>query len=226
MSGLDRKLGLEIVEIPIFPLPNVVLFPNTLLPLHIFEPRYRLMVREALQSSKRIGMALLRNGNEDPQAEGGDVYEIGGMGEIAEIKQLDGGKFDILLSGRRRYRLIQTTRYSPYRRARVQLLRERLPRAVEMERLSAALTTAFNALKQSPVDKLSSQSLSSLDFATLVNSICSNLRIDDHSKQLLLEMNDLKSRAQTLLGVLERQLGQERLISRFDHLRPEDPSVN
>ena len=72
----ETSSGLDIIEIPIFPLPNVVLFPNTLLPLHIFEQRYRQMVTEVLDESGKIGMALLKQ----PWEVGGeDIFRIGGM---------------------------------------------------------------------------------------------------------------------------------------------------
>ena len=88
--------------IPIFPLPNVVLFPQVMLPLHIFEPRYRKMVRDAeTQSPPLIGMTLLR-GNWQEQYEGmPDVFSVGCAGEMVRVDPLPDGRFNILLQGMR-----------------------------------------------------------------------------------------------------------------------------
>src|SRR5687767_5695438 len=96
--------------IPIFPLPNVVLFPNVFLPLHIFEPRYRQMVGDALAGERMIGMVLLQPGAEEAFAEGLDgsppVYEIGCAGLITHVERLNDGRFNIVLRGLERFRIV------------------------------------------------------------------------------------------------------------------------
>jgi len=105
-------------RIPIFALPGVVLMPGTILPLHIFETRYRRMVADALEGDKTIGMALLKpgweQGGRDPE-----VFEVGGAGEIVEAERLEDGRYNILLQGRFRYRILQEACTDPYRQARV-----------------------------------------------------------------------------------------------------------
>ncbi len=87
--------------IPIFPLPNVVLFPNVFLPLHIFEPRYRAMVADALAGDRIIGMVLLRPGYEASYDGRPPVYPIGCAGVITHSEPLPDGRFNIVLRGTR-----------------------------------------------------------------------------------------------------------------------------
>ena len=85
--------------IPIFPLPNAVLFPNVFLPLHIFEPRYREMVADALQGDRIIGMVLLRPGWEPDYDGRPAIYPIGCAGVITNAERLPDGRFNIVLRG-------------------------------------------------------------------------------------------------------------------------------
>ena len=86
--------------IPVFPLPNVVLFPNVFLPLHIFESRYRKMVDEALGGDRIIGMVLLRPGWEQDYEGRPSVYPIGCAGVITHAERLADGRFEIEVSDR------------------------------------------------------------------------------------------------------------------------------
>ena len=90
--------------IPIFPLPSVVLFPNVFLPLHIFEPRYRQMVTDALSGDRIIGMTLLKAGDEadgDPP-----VYDVGCSGVITHVERLADGRFNLILRGVEKFRIL------------------------------------------------------------------------------------------------------------------------
>ncbi|MFQ5848200.1 MAG: LON peptidase substrate-binding domain-containing protein [Candidatus Methylomirabilales bacterium] len=87
------------MEIAIFPLPNVVFFPHTLLPLHIFEPRYRQMLADCLAGERRLGMALLRPGWEADYHGRPPVYSVAGAGEIVESETLPDGRSNIVLKG-------------------------------------------------------------------------------------------------------------------------------
>jgi len=105
--------------IPIFPLPNVVLFPEVPLPLYIFEPRYRDMVRDALDGPRLIGMTLLRPDWEAQYAEAPDVYPIGCAGRIVDATPLPDGQFNILLAGLREFEIVSEQRERSYRQATV-----------------------------------------------------------------------------------------------------------
>ena len=85
--------------IPLFPLPNVVLFPNVYLPLHIFEPRYRQMMDRALSGERVIGMVLLKPGYEHDYERTPPVYQVGCAGSITQFERLPDGRFNLVLKG-------------------------------------------------------------------------------------------------------------------------------
>ena len=118
-------------EIPIFPLPNVVLFPSALLPLHIFEPRYRAMVGDALDGERLIGMVMLRPGWEPHYEETPGVYPIGCAGFITHADQMPDGRYNIMLRGLEKFRILdeRPARHGMerYRVARVDAIKESKP---------------------------------------------------------------------------------------------------
>ena len=96
---LDKNSTEKNIVIPLFPLPTTVFYPNTSLPLHIFEPRYRSMVADALNGKGEIGMILLRPGWESDYQGTPEIMTIGCAGKISSHSQLPEGKYNILLSG-------------------------------------------------------------------------------------------------------------------------------
>src|SRR5919108_2546260 len=92
--------------IPIFPLDKTVLFPNVFLPLHIFEPRYRAMVADALDGDRIIGMVLLQPGYEANYEGRPPVFAIGCAGVITHSEPLADGKYNIVLRGLERFRIL------------------------------------------------------------------------------------------------------------------------
>ena len=214
-------------ELPIFPLPNVVFFPFTILLLHVFEPRYKKMVTDALQAEQRIGMILLRPGWQAHYFENPEVCPTGGMGVIEEHVQREDGEYDILLKGQSRFRVLGFVQDHPYRVARIRLLRERSPQPDQEAQVSSQLLRLLEKLDHYNFpDTLDLEKAAHMDFRTLVNSICSSLQISVSDKQWLLEKGDVGARATTLLGLLETKLNQVRAVYRFAHLKPEDPHVN
>src|SRR5438876_645259 len=105
--------------LPLFPLPNVVLFPNVFLPLHIFEPRYRAMVADALASDRMIGMVLLKPGWEAEYEGRPPIYPIGCSGVITHVERLKDGRYNLVLRGVERFRILQEDDGRSYRRATV-----------------------------------------------------------------------------------------------------------
>jgi Lon protease-like protein len=97
-------------EIPLFPLPNVALFPATLLPLHIFEPRYRAMVTDALDGERLIGIVMLRPGWEPHYEHTPDVYSIGCAGFITHAERSPDGRYNIMLRGMEKFRIVEERR--------------------------------------------------------------------------------------------------------------------
>ena len=109
-------------RLPLFPLPDVVLLPGTLLPLHVFEPRYRAMVADALEGDRTIGMAMLKPGWRRRPRRRRRSTRSDGAGEIVESEKLADGRYNILLEGRFRFRVLDEDAPSPYRVARVEEL--------------------------------------------------------------------------------------------------------
>src|ERR1700674_2065228 len=106
--------------LPLFPLPTVVLFPNVFLPLHIFEPRYREMTTDAIASDRMIGMVLLQSGWEHDYEGCPPVYRIGCSGVITHVERLQDGRYNIVLRGLERFRILEEDRGRLYRLARAQ----------------------------------------------------------------------------------------------------------
>ena len=96
--------------LPLFPLPTVVLFPNIFLPLHVFEPRYREMVADALAGDRMIGMVLLRPGWEHEYEGAPPVYPVGCSGVITHFERLSDGRYNIVLRGLARFRILREDR--------------------------------------------------------------------------------------------------------------------
>ncbi|HNP61634.1 MAG TPA: LON peptidase substrate-binding domain-containing protein, partial [Nitrospirales bacterium] len=105
--------------VPIFPLPTTVFFPETYLPLHIFEPRYREMVRQTSAQGDCIGMALLKEGWEDEYEESPPIYPIGCVGRIISSHKLPDGRFNIVLQGLQRCTFEEQEVSTPYRQAQI-----------------------------------------------------------------------------------------------------------
>ena len=113
-------------QIPIFPLPNVVLFPDVSLPLHIFEPRYRKMVRTRSRD-RLIGMVLLRPGWEKDYEGRPPVYDVGCAGVISHHERMPDGRYNLVLQGMERLRLTGETHERSYRRAFIEALGDSAP---------------------------------------------------------------------------------------------------
>ena len=105
--------------IPLFPLPNVVLFPNVFLPLHVFEPRYRAMIGDALDGDRIVGMVLLQPGYEADYEGRPPVFPIGCAGLITRAEPLGDGRYNVILRGLERFRIEREDTDRPYRVAHV-----------------------------------------------------------------------------------------------------------
>src|SRR5438552_5894063 len=103
--------------IPVFPLPNVVFFPRMPLPLHIFEPRYREMVRDAARGARLIGMVLLRTEWEQDYYGRPSIFATGTVGEMVRVEGLPDGRFNIVLRGLREYTIVRELERHAYREA-------------------------------------------------------------------------------------------------------------
>jgi Lon protease-like protein len=117
--------------IPIFPLPSTVFYPGTLLPLHIFEPRYRQMTADVLKGKRKIGMALLKPNWEETYLHRPELFAIGCVGSIEkEIRHPD-GKYNFTLVGLRRFRIVREVEGKLYRLAEIDLLEEQNEQVID-----------------------------------------------------------------------------------------------
>ena len=216
--------------VPIFPLPNVVMFPKTLVPLHVFEERYQVLTREALAGDRRVALVLLKEGWEANYANNPAVHEVACLGRIESCEELEDGKYDIVLAGAHRVRLVREVQHSPYRLAEVQLLEESLcdDRASEIIRRRnhlGGLFTRFTELATAGKYR-AVELMPQLNFEATVNMVASTVNLPAEEKQALLEMDDLVQRCDVLIPILQKQLESLILVRKFEHLKPEDPSRN
>ena len=206
-----------LLRVPIFPLAGALLFPRSQLPLHIFEPRYRAMVRDALASDRLIAMVQPRDaaslaevGPETGEAGGQDrpaLFDIGCIGRIAACDELDDGRFNIVLEGLSRFRIAREAEVTtPYRQVdadRGGFDEESDPvlgiaQRAEVEREARTYADSLGYL----VDW---DSVARLDDEMLVNGICQIAPLDVGSKQALLEAPDLATRADLLVQFMQFQ---------------------
>jgi len=190
-------------EIPIFPLPEVVLFPNMERPLVIYEPRYREMVADALKGNRTIGMVRLRPGYEKDYDGRPPIDAVGCAGIIQESEQLPDGRYLILLRGLTTFRVLSEDQRKPYRLARVEIIPEvlrddeRALLSAVRERIATLLVTVLPAGAELPDP--------ALDDAEFVNLVAQALQMPEADRQALLERASVLSRARALVDRLERK---------------------
>jgi Lon protease-like protein len=140
--------------VPVFPLPEVVLFPRQVLPLHIFEPRYRAMVTDALASARTMAIALLKPDYEaDYFTSRAPIHTLVGVGRIIAFEKLNDGKYNILLRGQTRAQIVEELPGRPYRLARIKTIDPRCDGAAELRRqLRCELFDAIQAHVSSEAD--------------------------------------------------------------------------
>ncbi len=197
--------------LPLFPLPNVVLFPNVFLPLHIFEPRYRDMVADALKADRLIGMVLLQPGWQRDYEGRPPVYPIGCSGVITHADALPDGRYNIVLRGVQRFRIAEEDNRLSYRRARVELLPEAAccaEDATAIRRQRAKLDALLApAVERSFADFAGEAKIpAAMGDEDLVNALAQYLDLEPLEKQALLEQRSLRSRAESLVELLEMKI--------------------
>ncbi len=214
--------------LPLFPLPNVVLFPGVFLPLHVFEPRYRELVTDALTGDRLIGMVLLRPGWESDYQGHPPVFPVGCSGVITHVDKLDDGRYNIVLRGLERFRILEENHDRSYRRAVVESLAERSPEAedraalmnqrAKLEALLVAVVERGGPGRVSGSRPESSASYakttSAMSDEDLVHALAQYLDLEPLEKQALLQHDSLRMRAESLVELLEMKL----LIARLPGL--------
>src|SRR5215208_648031 len=189
--------------IPIFPLPNAVLFPNVLMPLHIFEPRYRAMVKDALAGDRIIGMVLLRAGFERDYEGRPSIFPVGCAGVITHSEPLQDGRFNIVLKGIEKFRVSSEDSSKLYRLATIDSLPELVPDAdrAELRRLRLRLETLLAAaVEREGGDPKFPPAVVDED---LVNALAQYLGLEPLERQALLEREGVLARCHGLIELLE-----------------------
>lgn len=192
-------------EIPLFPLSNVVLFPDVYLPLHIFEARYRAMTRDAIASRGLIGMTVLREGWQQDYGGSPAIYATGCAGTIVHHTALDDGRFNIVLQGVARFDVTsEVPGDTPYRIARVTWQPE--PDATGSHASLTRMRRQIEALLMPAIARGDVRLPPGMTDQALINAVCQGVDIPIVEKLALLEKPDVVTRAQTLLPIVERLL--------------------
>ncbi|CCA91214.1 MULTISPECIES: LON peptidase substrate-binding domain-containing protein [unclassified Novosphingobium] len=185
-------------RITIFPLPGVVLYPGLQLPLHIFEPRYRAMISDALARDRLIGMI-------QPQRpeEGAPLFSIGCLGRIGDVEALEDGRFNIILEGESRFRIVKELDVTtPFRQVEAELIEESEDEALApVERASFEREARrFADMQGYAVDW---DQVARLDDVSLINGVSQIAPFDPAAKQALLEANGLGARCELLVQLMQ-----------------------
>ncbi len=197
-------------RLSIFPLPGALLFPRMQLPLHIFEPRYRAMMSDAMTRDRRIGMIQPRPGQPEstgPAAMGNPspaLFDIGCVGKIGQFEMLDDGRYNLVLEGTSLFRIVRELDVStPFRQVEAELL----PAGEEPEILSlgsrAALEMESRRFADTQGYAVDWEAVARLDDESLVNGVAQIAPFDVAAKQALLESPDLDDRAQLLFQLMQ-----------------------
>jgi Lon protease-like protein len=215
---------------PIFPLPSIVLLPGALLPLHIFEPRYRAMVKDALEGEKLIAMALLKSGWQ-PDYEGAPAVETEvGLGRIVAHALLEDGRSNMVLAGLRRATIVREDLSRPYRMAELEVHEDDLSRKATDEE-AALRETTLARLREVPHelarDHVRLKVVQQIDvpLGVVLDLAADALELGVRDKQALLAEPRVVPRAKLLLDTIDRRLDERRRV-RGGRPWPPEPGRN
>ena len=203
----------EYLDVPIFPLPNVTFFTQTLLPLHIFEPRYRRMTENCLGGDRLLGVTLLKAGWQEDYFGRPRIYKTFGVGKIVDHERLGDGRFNVVIEGQYRVRLVEEFPTDPYRTGRVQVLldppidgaRDRV--AVLMKEMQHA-TEVMGRLLPGARDLIHSAWAAHPHPLVIANSLAASLVVDAYDRQSILEQDDPIRRLKLVLVQLRNIVAQ------------------
>jgi Lon protease-like protein len=191
--------------IPIFPLEVTMLFPGVSRPLYIFEPRYRAMIADALKGDGIIGMTMLKPGYEATYQGRPPIYAIGCAGVIADVEELSGGRFNIVLRGLVKFQVTGEDDSRPYRLARVDAIPE-----VSDEAEKAALGKQRQRLEALVTKGSDSKIPPEMPDEEVVNTLAQWVPLDRAERQALLELKSVLLRSQALIDLIESMVSVPR----------------
>ena len=184
-------------RISIFPLSGAILFPGMQLPLHIFEPRYKALVSDAMARDRKIGMI-------QPQAGSDALFQVGCLGRIDEVEAMDDGRYNLVLEGLQRFEIVKELDVTTeFRQIEAELWQE--------DELGEALSIAERASLEMESRKFAEaqgysvdwNSVSQLDDYSLVNAIAQIAPFDSAAKQALLEARGLDARTELIVQMMQ-----------------------
>lgn len=199
-------LGPALEALPLFPLPQAVLFPGALLPLHIFEPRYRALVRDALASHRTLSVVMITDPISIDEHGHPAIAPVAGVGMIIDHADLPGGRYNILLRGRARVSLSELPFEPPYRRAAASLIEPpdvEVPQGDVMALLSMA--SAFAAIVRVRDRTFDFQLPKDASPGALADLCAHHLILDARERQAILETIDPLARVRRVAEALAAQ---------------------
>jgi Lon protease-like protein len=210
--------------LPIFPLPNLVFFPETRLPLHIFEPRYRQMVADAVEGENRFGIVLLRPGWEADYFGVPAVHAYGTIGTIEQALPLDESRYNIVVRGEVRFRIVGEVTAEPYRIARVIAEPQQTRRAEDSYAQRQWLADLSRQYLEYLPEQTAVPEIDTVGLEALTNALIMSLNVDTEEKQRLLEIDDLIVRAEQVGTELQNRIESLRFLAPYR--RGLDPNRN
>ncbi|MEO9469827.1 LON peptidase substrate-binding domain-containing protein [Parasphingorhabdus sp.] len=196
------------VRISIFPLAGALLFPGMHLPLHIFEERYRALINDAMARDRQIGMIQPKTSGDVPE-----LFTVGCLGKIIDIEAMDDGRFNVVLEGVSRFRVIEEIdATTAFRQVRAEVEDNKEDDEVLASAERAALEIESRKFAELQGYQVDWDSIGRLDDTSFVNGIAQIAPFDAASKQALLEIDGLSNRSELIIQLLQffgRQDGDE-----------------
>jgi Lon protease-like protein len=191
-------------RLSVFPLPGALLFPGMHLPLHIFEPRYRAMVSDAMARDRRIGMIQPRPGTQRRKDGEPALFVLGCVGRIAEIEALDDGRYNLVLQGQALFRIVRELDVTtPFRQVEAELLTAPAEIQVLAMGQRASLELESRRFADAQGYAVDWEAVGRLDDEALVNGIAQIAPFDVAAKQALLESPNLANRAELIIQLMQ-----------------------
>jgi Lon protease-like protein len=206
VNALKDHLG----KVRLFPLPNLVFFPQAIQPLHIFEPRYRVMTAEALASDRLLALTMLKEGWDTNYHGKPAIETVATIGRIMADQQFEDGRYNLLLRGLARIRILhEIPNDKPYREAEVEFLNDQRPddREIELDlvkQLAGQMPTWFPADGRVR-EQFKKLLKNDLPLGALCDILCFALPLECSVKQAMLEQLDVLKRTRALLDRMARR---------------------
>ena len=211
------------IELPLFPL-DVVLFPGEDLPLHIFEPRYRMMMNECNEQNSPFGIVLVRPNSEHLKEE---VYAVGTMAKIELLDRLEDGRMNMIARGLQRFRILELHRHKPYISGLVEVLEDRAEQLKTQKDDAKQASELFNAYLQVLIEIIGKEAIEfTLPTAPeeLSHFIAYFLDVSNERKQQLLELTSTTQRLEEEIDILRHEVPfMRQMLSPNNSFHPESP---